>query len=404
MAQSAGDRHDLSRHLYITFPETALKSIGTHLFVVSAGKQAAPKPRFERVLARDLGLQETWFRDAIFDNPELVIAPCREAGRVTADETWLPWRIESNFGSGPIDVLLVSSYGRIGIVETKLSYNPQKRREVVAQVLDYALSLQDTDREDLPELPASPHAPDESDLVDALQSGKFLLVVAGDALDPRALRLSQALLARHLTNEWDLAMIDLNVYREIGADTLLVVPELLGTVQADVRQVVRVKVEGENPKAKVVVEHLSESDSPAVQSRGSLLVSIDAFLEEAGRAAPHILPEIERIVRAFEAVRSAAPGRIRLELKVGSMNLYRVGREGGQQRFLTIKTDGRMFVLFSYLRGAGHDEVADRLLALSTPFTVAPNQRRAYTVVKAANVEALVGFASQAAGLMTQSA
>jgi hypothetical protein len=148
-----------------------LKSIGTQLFSVSAGKLAAPKPKFERVLARELGLQETWFRDAIFDNPQLVIAPCQEAGRITGEEVWLPWRVEANFGSGPIDVLLVSSYGRIGIVETKLSYNPQKRREVVAQVLDYALSLQDADLEDLPPLPASPYAPEESDVADALQSG-----------------------------------------------------------------------------------------------------------------------------------------------------------------------------------------------------------------------------------------
>ena len=268
-------------------------------------------------------------------------------------------------------------------------------------MLDYALSLQDADREDLPELPASPHAPDESDLVEALHSGKLLLIIAGDALDSRALRLSQSLLARHLTNEWDLAMIDLNVYREIGADTLLVVPELLGTVQADVRQVVRVKVEGENPKAKVMVEHLSESDGAVAPSRGGL-ASIEAFLEEAGRAAPNILPEIELLVRTFNAVRSAAPDRIRLELKVSSINLYRISREGGQQRFLTIKTDGRVFVLLSYLRGAGHDELADRLLASSKPFTVAANQRRAYTVVKAANAEELVGFVSQAAKLMTE--
>lgn len=377
-----------------------MKSIGSQLFAVSAGKQAAPTPRFERVLARDLGLQENWFRDAIFDNPRLVIAPCQEAGRVPTDEVWLPWRIEVNFGSGPIDVLLVSSYGRIGIVETKLSYNPQKRREVVAQVLDYALSLQDADRDDLPELPLSPYAPDESDLMDALQAGKFLLIIAGDALDPRALRLSQALLARHLTNEWDLAMIDLNVYREVDAGSLLVVPELLGTVQADVRQVVRVKVEGENPKAKVVVEHLSEGDGVSTHSRGGL-ASVDAFLEEAGRTAPQIATEIERLVRSFEAACSRAPGRVRMELKVGSMNLYRVGGEGGQQRFLTIKTDGRVFVLFSYLRGAGHDEIADSLLASCKPFTVATNKRRAYTLVKKANVEKLVDFTSLAATVMT---
>lgn len=54
---------------------------------------------------------------------------------------WLPWCTGYNFGSGQMDVLLVSSYGRIGIVETRLSSNPRKRREMVAQIVDYALSL-----------------------------------------------------------------------------------------------------------------------------------------------------------------------------------------------------------------------------------------------------------------------
>lgn len=170
-----------------------MKSIGAQIFKLDRPAVSAPEPLYERVNAKDLGLQETWFRDAIFGNPELVIAPCRQGGRVDADETWLPWRIEVNFGSGPIDVLLVSSYGRVGLGETKLSYNPQKRREVVAQVLDYALALQDADRDDLPDLPDSPYAPLEEDLQECLNSGRFLLLIAGDALDPRALRLSQSI-------------------------------------------------------------------------------------------------------------------------------------------------------------------------------------------------------------------
>lgn len=375
-----------------------MKSIGTHLFAVNAGKQASPKPRFERVLARDLGLQETWFRDAIFDNPELVIAPCREAGRVTADETWLPWRIESNFGSGPIDVLLVSSYGRIGIVETKLSYNPQKRREVVAQVLDYALSLQDADREDLPELPASPHAPDESDLADALQSGKFLLVIAGDALDPRALRLSQALLARHLTNEWDLAMIDLNVYREVGTKELLMVPELLGNVQADVRQVVRVKVEGENPRARIVVEHVSEST--ASTERSANLVSVDAFLAEVAQKAPLRMQKIKAIMDAFVQQSAASSGVIHFELKIGSANLYWVAPTGMRRRFLSIKTDGRLYVVFRYVEDAGGAELAHRLAALGSPWlSTSASGHRGEISIDDAPIEAVTSFVAKACGM-----
>ena len=374
-----------------------MKSIGSQLFAVSAGKHAAPTPRFERVLARDLGLQETWFRDAIFDNPQLVIAPCQEAGRVTADEVWLPWRVEVNFGSGPIDVLLVSSYGRIGIVETKLSYNPQKRREVVAQVLDYALSLQDADRDDLPELPASPHAPDESDLADALQAGKFLLIIAGDALDPRALRLSQSLLARHLTSEWDLAMIDLNVYKEIGADSLRVVPELLGTVQADVRQVVRVKVEGQNPRAKVEVEHVS--DTVATTTRGTNLTSVTEFMSEVRRRAPALAGYVERVVTRFQS--EAGQGSIRLGFKTSTANLYWVAPTGRERRFLSINSEGRMRVPFDYLESEGRADLAARLEALAGPhFNPRGSGQSAERKVDGDSIERLLSFVSDACTVM----
>lgn len=242
-----------------------MKSLGSALFAATGGAgDVHPKRAFERVSARDLGLVESWFRDAIHADPELVIGPCREAGKVKADEDWLPWAVEFNAGSGPMDVLLVSSRGRVAIVETKLSHNREKRREVVAQVLDYALALQDTAMEDLPTFPSSGLGPDLSDLEECLAAGRFLLIIAGDALDPRALRLSEGLLGRHLTAEWDLAMVDLNLYRPLGdGPGLLLVPELRGMVVAEVRQVVRIKVEGETPKARIEVERLVPDSSTA---------------------------------------------------------------------------------------------------------------------------------------------
>src|SRR5690349_11386225 len=172
-----------------------MKAIGKSLFVATRGTQTVPHVSYTRTSAGELNLPESWFRDAIFDDPELVIGPCREAGRTTADESWLPWSKEFDLDAGRIDVLLISSHGRPAIIETKLSYNPQKRREVVAQVLDYAVSLQEVPRSELPKLPGSDLAPDPADLDDCLAKGRFLLIVAGDMLDPRALRLSQALLA-----------------------------------------------------------------------------------------------------------------------------------------------------------------------------------------------------------------
>lgn len=365
-----------------------MKAIGTQLFAASLGTRAHPTPSYERVSARDLQLRESWFRDAIFDNPELVIAPCREAGRVDEAEVWLPWAIEKNFGSGPIDVLLVSSYGRIGLVETKLSYNPQKRREVVAQLLDYALSLQDRGRAALPELPPGDDAPDEEDVVDAVAGGKFLLLIAGDALDPRALRLSEALLARHLTNEWDLFMIDVNLFhRQDGGDQVLLVPELLGLVRADIRQVVRVQVEGESPKAKVTVSRIGQDVAVA---RGRKLDSPDAFLAQVEATAPGVLDIARTLSDEFRRCAAAASGRVHLDLETRTLNLYAVSENGKKRRFLSLWPQGRLVVVFRYLSAAGEQVLVEQLKQLCRSVVgVEPGEKRLELQLADHPVEAL---------------
>jgi hypothetical protein len=351
-----------------------MKSIGESLFEMNRSGAPIPVSALQRVNAKGLGLQESWFRDAIFAEPELVIGPCRTAGRVDADEIWLPWRVEVNFGSGPIDVLLVSSHGRIGIVETKLSYNPQKRREVVAQVLDYALSLQESDREDLPELPNSPHAPLEEDLAECLNSGRFLLIIAGDALDPRALRLSQSMLARHLTSEWDLAMVDLNVYRRQQQENeLLVVPELLGTVQAELRQVVRVVVQGESVKARVVVDKIVLDE--ARSGPGAVVASVDDFLAQVQRQVPAQLDVARRIIDRMQQIAARSGGVVTFGVRTTSANLY-YASSSGPRRFLSLRADGRLRLVLAYLRTAGLEEIIDTLVAAAAPaFNIGRNDR-----------------------------
>lgn len=365
-----------------------MKSIGTQLFSSRLSQSSTSTvPAFERVSARELGLQESWFRDAIFHNPDLVIAPCREAGRVDNNEIWLPWRTEINFGSGPIDVLLVSSYGRIGIIETKLSYNPQKRREVVAQVLDYALALQEAERDDLPRLPDSEFAPDEADLLDSLASGRFLLVIAGDALDPRAVRLSQSLLARHLTSEWDLAMIDLNAYRSTSdEDNLLIVPELLGTVASEIRQVVRVKIEGDSTRASVVVEHISDETSPS--TRPPKLGSVEEFFDQVGEIAPERSSAVRSLVEIFNFSAAESCGRIQFALQTNSANLYLVTSEGQTRRVFTIKTDGRFRLILRYLADRGYDTLAHELLSKGRPaLEIAPSERTGTVLLDETNAK-----------------
>lgn len=109
---------------------------------------------------------------------------------------------ELNTMAGPIDNLLITPSGLPIIVECKLWRNPEGRREVVGQILDYAKELSRWSSSDLQrevakrtDLPGNPlltllkeagHEVDEIAFNDALTSnlrrGRFLLLIVGDGI------------------------------------------------------------------------------------------------------------------------------------------------------------------------------------------------------------------------------
>jgi hypothetical protein len=80
-------------------------------------------------------------------------------------------------------------------------------------------------------------------------------------------KLSRSLLSEHLINQWDLALIDLALYRPVDSSgSYVVVPHLRNLVQSEPRQVVRVVVEGETPSARIEVERITPAEGvPARQ-------------------------------------------------------------------------------------------------------------------------------------------
>jgi RecB family endonuclease NucS len=93
--------------------------------------------RLERSGFASVELSEGRLQALLADHPEVLpvedidpsFAPPRTVGR------------EVQTAAGPIDVLFVSPAGLVTIVETKLWRNPEARREVVGQILDYAKEL-----------------------------------------------------------------------------------------------------------------------------------------------------------------------------------------------------------------------------------------------------------------------
>jgi hypothetical protein len=271
--------------------------------------------------ATELGFKEDWLQNAVARNPELVISACREAG--LTDERWWTWTREYGIEDvGSVDVLLVSESGRVAIVETKLSYNREGRRSVLAQLLDYALHLPDeVERRPVSGLPAGLPVSDRV-VQERIEAGDFLLIVAGDVLDSRAVKLSRSLLGDHLLNEWELALVELAVFTRAAEETgpeHVIVPHLRGVIEPESRQVVKVVI-AQGEKNRVVVERQTPQTPAAAPTWTE-----ERFFSELENGS--LSPAHKAFGRALLTIRTQFP---EVELcwgtgKTGSATLKRAG-------------------------------------------------------------------------------
>lgn len=141
---------------------------------------------------------EKWLQEALFANPQCL--PTKEIDPQIG--ALIPICMEIETGAGPADILYVTETGHLVLVETKLWRNPEARRAVVAQILDYAKQLTSWSFTDLARetAVATKQGPDylincvrkanpnidEADFIDgvtnSLKSGDFLLLIVGDGI------------------------------------------------------------------------------------------------------------------------------------------------------------------------------------------------------------------------------
>ncbi|WP_242392199.1 PDDEXK family nuclease [Anaeromyxobacter oryzisoli] len=271
------------------------RTVSPLLFTASVFQTGAKSSQvaYERRTAAQLKLKEDWFQNAIATNPRLVIEPCIEAG--LTDENWWFWGREVETEVGPIDVLLVSESGRVCIVETKLAYNPEGRRKVVAQLLDYAAHLAELRSDQLPGLPADSGITVHQ-VERRIEEADFLLVVAGDSLDSRAVKLSQAFLAQHMLSTWDLALVELSIFEPLvknGGAGYLLVPHLRGLLEHEIRQVLKVTVDSDGRHRAAIsggTPQAASVSAPRVAAAAPLLEDASA---EPAWSVPQFFAELD---------------------------------------------------------------------------------------------------------------
>ncbi|SAK91604.1 hypothetical protein AWB78_04939 [Caballeronia calidae] len=206
-------------------------------------KNASSPAALQRVaLSSTTGHNERWLQERIFELPSLL--PMTEM--FGQGESFVPLcrELPLRYGSSSVflDVLGVSSTGRLVLVECKLWRNPEARREVIAQLFEYASLLSEWTYSDLEArlkkarglagenpifaaVKAAHPQLDESTFVDSvnqsLERGDFLCAIVGDGIrsDLQALRRLLATQAGLLSR---LALVEIRTYTDAEKRTLLV--------------------------------------------------------------------------------------------------------------------------------------------------------------------------------------
>ena len=157
-------------------------------------------------LGETSGRNEAWLRDMLFENPNIL--PLDQI-----DPSYgplIPLCKELRTAAGPVDIAFINRHGQLTLVECKLWRNPEARRKVVAQLLDYARAVSTWSYSDLQRqvaaatglkgnVPFSKVSCEHDEVVEqrfidsayrALRNGRFLLLIAGDGIrdDAEAVR------------------------------------------------------------------------------------------------------------------------------------------------------------------------------------------------------------------------
>ncbi|MDR3463687.1 MAG: hypothetical protein P4L76_15365 [Beijerinckiaceae bacterium] len=186
---------------------------------------------------------EKWLQRLLFDHPELIPIDTIDLGAKEVIAVCREFSIPKEGATIFLDILAVTPHGRLVLVECKLWRNPQARREVIGQILEYASLLRRWNYADLSvRLNGSlkSHAanplydcvrkirPDieEATFVDAvsrsLAAGDFDLIIAGDGI-----RADLQAIAAHLNTfsglTSRLALLEVQLWED-GTGATVVVP------------------------------------------------------------------------------------------------------------------------------------------------------------------------------------
>jgi len=318
-----------------------------------------------------------------------------------------------------IDVLLAEvetstgDFRRLVLVEDKLFTNPEARRDVLAQVLDYSLNLEEKiDVDTLVELlpKQGEWLEEHRDRIEStLYTGDYLLLICGDRLQERLIRLVDRFVKRADANPLkltELCLVSMAIYSD-GATHLLVPNVVNAVIGAERPLTIRVEVRDSTGKhieavaGLVTEDQVEEGDSG--RSGGNRRSEDEFFKEWTLAYGEEALIACRSILDALD--RSGISGLRRRHTKMGRPVIYLYDTPFGSIDVLGISV--RKPVIYDNLhiglakKSAGNAQYSEAVTQFRRALLELPNATRSgkglvdrvYVPVKslAENLEHLVG-------------
>ena len=196
--------------------------------------------------------------------------------------------------AGPVDIALINPQGFLTLVECKLWKNPDARRKVVAQILDYAKEINKWTYEDLEQavrtarkepsfslydfVAGTEEELEEAAFVDAvtrnLRQGRFLLLIVGEGIRESVVAIGDFLQQNALLS-FAFALVEIKMFElpaEFAAQGILFQPRILAQTVEIERSVVRIEED------RIVAAPAAPGPSARVRKRPGK-ISIQVFFE-----------------------------------------------------------------------------------------------------------------------------
>ena len=329
---------------------------------------------------------EGWLQRLIFNFPQSL--PVRDID--PGFDPLVSVCIELPVSSGFLDNLFVTESGDIVVIECKLWRNPQARREVVAQIIDYAHSMASWSYEDLErairqakssdgqkisrslfDYVAESTALTENQFIDAvsrnLRLGRMLLLIVGDGIREGTETLTEYL-QLHAGFHFTLALVEMPVYR-LPVEGYIIHPRILARTLNIERGIVRVS------EGNVRIDPISSSHSEAPVMPRAIGLTEERLREAIASSIPGATDALDK----FAALASdrgvfVEPGRQSLMIKWRAQDgaSYSLGGITTSGEFISYSVNwspnglGRIDLAHEYLQGLA-DIVGGEVRKTPTP-------------------------------------